>query len=304
MQAEPPLIDRPPDSPAPLAPSEPTDTPEFEIRAHRGWVAIDFQELMHYRELLYFFAWRDVKVRYKQTMLGAAWAIIQPVLNVIIQTVIFGTVAGFASKLPAELRARHIPYSLFNYAGILPWMLFATGCTGGGTSLMNQQNLLTKIYFPRLFVPTAVVGAALVDMAISFSVFFVLMACYGVVPSWTVIFIPLLVLLTAMAASGMAYLFSSLTVTYRDFRFLLPFMVSTWQFCSPVGYPLDPRRQWIRWLLRVNPMYGIINAYRSALLGQHWDFPALAMSIAEVAGILLFGMYYFKKTERRFADLA
>ncbi len=304
MQAEPPLIDQPSGSPSPLAPSEPTDTPEFEIRARHGWVAIDFHELMHYRELLYFLIWRDVKVRYKQTVLGAAWAIIQPVLNVIIQTVIFGTVAGFASKLPPELKSRQIPYSLFNYAGILPWMLFATGCSAGGTSLMNQQNLLTKIYFPRLFVPTCVVGAALVDMAISFAVFFVLMACYGVAPSWAVIFIPLLVLLTAMAASGMAYLFSSLTVTYRDFRFLLPFMVSTWQFCSPVGYPLDPRRQWIRWLLRVNPLYGIINAYRSALLGQHWDFTSLAMSIVEVAAILLFGMYYFKKMERRFADLA
>jgi lipopolysaccharide transport system permease protein len=305
MQAESPSIDPTTGSlGASLAPPELIDTPEFEIRARRGWVAIDFKELMHYRELLYFLIWRDVKVRYKQTVLGAAWAIIQPVLNVIIQTVIFGTVAGFASKLPQELKDRHIPYSLFNYAGILPWMLFATGCTGGGGSLVNQQNLLTKIYFPRLFVPTCVVGAALVDMAISFGVFFVMMAGYGVAPTWGIIFVPLLVLMTALAASGMAYLFSALTVTYRDFRFLIPFMVSTWQFCSPVGYPLDPHRQWIRWLLRLNPLYGIINGYRSALLGQHWDYPGLLMSIAEVACILFFGMFYFKKMERRFADLA
>ncbi len=304
IQAEPPLVDPTSKSASTQGPTEPEETPEFEIRARRGWVAIDFKELMNYRELLYFLIWRDVKVRYKQTVLGAGWAIIQPVMNVIIQTVIFGTVAGFASKLPEELKTRHIPYSLFNYAGILPWMLFATGCTAGGTSLMTQQNLLTKIYFPRLFVPTCVVGAALLDMAISFGVFFVMMACYGIVPPWTVISIPLLILLTALAASGMAYLLSALTVTYRDFRFLLPFMVSTWQFLSPVGYPLDPHRQWIRWLLRLNPLYGIINAYRSALLGQHWDYIGLAMSIGEVTVILLFGMYYFKKTERRFADLA
>jgi lipopolysaccharide transport system permease protein len=305
MQAESPLIDPPQSSPPAVAPPpEATDPQEFEIRARRGWVAIDFKELYFYRELLYFLVWRDVKVRYKQTVLGAAWAIIQPVLNVIIQTVIFGTVAGFASKLPQELKDRHIPYALFNYAGILPWMLFASGCTGGGGSLMNQQNLLTKIYFPRLFVPTCVVGAALVDMSISFGVFFVMMAAYGVHPTWEIVFVPGLVLMTALVASGMAYLFSALTVMYRDFRFLIPFMVSTWQFCSPVGYPLDPRRQWIRWLLRINPLYGIINAYRSALLGQHWDFAGLAMSIVEVAAILLFGMYYFKKMERRFADLA
>ncbi len=304
IQSEPPPIDMTSNPPSIQGPTEPDETPEFEIRARRGWVAIDFNELLHYRELLYFLIWRDVKVRYKQTVLGAAWAILQPVMNVIIQTVIFGTVAGFASKLPEELKARHIPYSLFNYAGILPWMLFATGCTAGGTSLMTQQNLLTKIYFPRLFVPTCVVGAAMLDMAISFGVFFFMMACYGVAPTWSIVSVPLLILLTALVSSGMAYLLSALTVTYRDFRFLLPFMVSTWQFLSPVGYPLDPHRVWIRWLLRLNPLYGIINGYRSALLGQHWDLPGLALAIVEVFTVLLFGMYYFKKTERRFADLA
>jgi homopolymeric O-antigen transport system permease protein len=307
MQADPPPVDPPPPSSttgSSTPPAASTESPEFEIRARQGWVAIDWKELLHYRELLYFLTWRDVKVRYKQTVLGIAWAVVQPVLNVIVQTVIFGTVAGFASRLPLELKARHIPYSLFNYAGILPWMLFAVGVSSGGLSLMNQQNLLTKIYFPRLFVPTSIIGAALVDMTVSFCVFFTLMMCYGVAPLWTIIFVPGLVLLTALAAMGMAYTMSSLTVTYRDFRFLLPFMVSTWQFLSPVGYPLDPHRQWIRWLLRINPMYGIINGYRSALLGQHWDFPALIISIVEVAGILLFGMYYFKKTERRFADIA
>ena len=272
--------------------------------ARSGWVAIDFKELLHYRELLYFLTWRDVKVRYKQTVLGFAWAIIQPVMTVIIQTVIFGTVAGFASRLPQELKDRQIPYALFNYAGVLAWTLFATGVSSGGTSLMNQQNLLTKIYFPRLFVPTLrgrgghggyvhFLGDVLhVD---------------GVLRGGTVVDGRLHSAagsVTALVAMGMAYVISSLTVTYRDFRFLLPFMVSTWRLCSPVGYPLDPHRQWIRWLLRLNPMYGIINAYRSALLEQHWDSPGWRFALVEVAAILLFGLYYFKKTERRFADIA
>lgn len=296
-----------PAEPSPSTPATepmPAEIPEFEIRPRRGWVAIDFKELLHYRELLYFLTWRDVKVRYKQTVLGFAWAILQPLMMVVIQTIIFGKVAGFDSRLPLELKVRHIPYSLFNYAGVLAWTLFATGVSSGGTSLMNQQNLLTKIYFPRLFVPTSVVAAAVVDTLISMAMFFVLMACDRIAPPWTIVFMPGLLLLTALASVGFAYTMASLTVTYRDFRFLLPFMVSTWQFVSPVGYPLDPKRQWIRWLLRLNPMYGIINAYRSALLKQHWDFPGLFMSIGEVAVILLFGLYYFKKTERRFADIA
>jgi len=280
------------------------ETMEFDIRPARGWVPIDFKELLHYRELLYFLTWRDVKVRYKQTVLGFAWAILQPVMNVIIQTVIFGKVADFASKLPPELKARQIPYALFTYAGILPWMLFAVGVGAGGTSLLNQQNLLTKVYFPRLFVPASVIGVAMVDTLISLGVFLVMMAWYHVAPVWSIISLPFLLLLTSLAAMGMAFTLSSMTVTYRDVRFLIPFMVSSWQLLSPVGYPIDPRRQWIRWLVRLNPMYGIINAFRSALLGQHWDFPALVVAIAEVTVILVFGLFYFKKTERRFADIA
>jgi lipopolysaccharide transport system permease protein len=286
----------------PVETAEPTA--EFEIRARPGWVAVDFKELFHYRELLYFLTWRDVKVRYKQTVLGFAWAILQPVMNMIVQTIIFGFVADFKDKMPPELIARNIPYALFNYAGILPWMLFAVGVGSGGNSLVNQQNLLTKVYFPRLFVPAAVIGAALVDAVVSLGMFLFLMLCYRIPPTWGIVFVPALMLLTALAATGMAFTLSSLTVTYRDFRFLIPFMVTTWQFISPVGYPLDPHRQWIRWLLDLNPMYGIINAFRSALLGQRWDLPGLGVAIVEVGAILIFGLYYFKKTERRFADIA
>jgi lipopolysaccharide transport system permease protein len=305
MQVTPPPPVQSPSTPPKADSSTPAEVPEFEIRARKGWVAIDFKELLHYRELLYFLTWRDVKVRYKQTVLGFAWAILQPVLNVIIQTLIFGMMLDCADKLPQEIKDRHIPYALFNYAGILPWMIFAVGVGSGGMSLMNQQNLLTKIYFPRLFVPTSVIGAALVDSMISFCVFFVLMGFSHIAPPWTIIFIPLLLLLTTFAALGMAYALSSLTIMYRDFRFLVPVALGLWQAASPVAYPLIPKTHlWLVWVLRINPMYGIIGGYRSALLGQHWDFLALAISVVEVAGILLFGLYYFKKTERRFADIA
>ncbi len=291
-------------------PAGEVDAPEFEIRSRRGWVAIDWKELFHYRELLYFLVWRDVKVRYKQTVLGFAWAIIQPVATMIIFGTIFGSVAGFDQKIPEELLLRHIPYNLFVYAGLLPWTLFAVGLSSGGTSLMNQQNLLTKVYFPRLFVPASVVGAAVVDTLISFGVFFILMAfaClrqHCAPPPWTIVFIIPLLLLTVLAAMAVSFALSALTVTYRDFRFLIPFIVQIWTFTSPVYYPsLHSGTPWKEWILRLNPMDGMINAYRSALLGQRWDLAGLAICIVEFAILLIFGLYYFKKTERRFADIA
>lgn len=295
-------------SPPPEPKSAPgPDIPEFEIRARRGWVAIDFKEIFHYRELLYFLTWRDVKIRYKQTVLGFAWAIIQPVLNVTIQTLIWGFLFNLADKVPVELKDWHIPYALFNYAGVLPWMLFAAGVQNGGTSLISQQNLLTKVYFPRLFVPTSVIGAAFVDAIVSLAVFFVMMAGFRVVPPVAIVTLPLMLLLTIVATTGVALTLSALTVTYRDFRFLIPFMVSTWGMISPVGYPIPitvVRHPILYWLLRLNPMYGIIEGFRSALIHQHWDIPALVIAIVESLGAMLFGMYYFKKTERRFADIA
>lgn len=277
---------------------------EYEIRPHRGWVGIDFAELCHYRELLYFLTWRDVKVRYKQTVLGAAWAIIQPLANMLIATAVFGHIADLAKNMPQELQDRHVPYCVFAYAGLLAWMFVSTGVSGGGMSLMNAQNLLTKIYFPRLFVPAAVIGAAMVDTLISFAVFFVIMAFYRVVPPWTIVFVPGLFVLTTLTTLGIAFALAALTITYRDFRFLVPFMVQVWMFISPAMYPLDSPTPWKHWALSLNPMFGIIRAYRSCLLGEHWDFPSLLIAIGETAVVLLFGLYYFKKTERRFADIA
>ncbi|MGD1278306.1 MAG: ABC transporter permease [Tepidisphaeraceae bacterium] len=287
----------------PPAPAEGT-IPEFEIRPRRGWVPIDFKELFHYRELLYFLIWRDVKVRYKQTLLGFAWAILQPLVTMVIATAVFGGLAGFSGRMSEELIARHVPYNLFVYAGLLPWMLFSVGISTGGTSLMNQQNLLTKVYFPRLFVPASVIGTALVDTAISFGVFFILMAFAHVAPPWTVVFVPLLLLLTTLATMGIAFVLSSLTVTYRDFRFILPFMMQCWMFLSPVYYPLTVKKAWEQALVQANPLYGLIEAFRSCLLGQHWKWKSLSISVLEIAVLLLVGLYYFKRTERRFADIA
>jgi lipopolysaccharide transport system permease protein len=280
------------------------DAPEIEIRRREGWIAIDWKELWTHRELLAFLIWRDVKVRYKQTILGFAWAILQPLVTMVIFTGIFGGLAGLSDKVPVELQAKHVPYKLFVYAGLLPWMLFSVGVATGGTSLTNQQNLLTKVYFPRLFVPTSVIGVALVDTLISFVVFFIIMLCSGMIPPLTTVFVIPLLLLTTLATMGIAYALSAMTVTYRDFRFLLPFIVQSWMFISPVAYPIPAKNSLVLWVLRFNPLYGIIGAYRSALLGQHWDLPALAIATVEVTGLLFFGLFYFRKTERRFADIA
>jgi len=274
---------------------------ERVIRARPGWISVDWDELWQFRELLYFLVWRDVKVRYKQTALGVAWAVLVPVFSMVIFTVIFGNFAHMKNDMP-----NGVNYSVWNFAALLPWTFFATALSLGGQSLVSQQQLLTKIYFPRLFVPTAVAGGALVDMAISYGVMAIIMAWYRVVPTWGVLtLLPLMVPL-CLASLGIAYMFSALTVTYRDFRFVLQFLVQAWMFVSPVIYPasfVPPRFQWIA---SFNPMYGIIDGFRSALLGRYqpWHPLNLSISIASSIALFVFGLFYFRKTERRFADIA
>lgn len=279
-------------------PAEETERglPLTVIEPRRGWISIDWKELWEYRELLYFLTWRDVKVRYKQTVLGVAWAVLQPVFSMVIFTVIFGTFA----KIPSD----GLPYAVFCYAGLLPWMFFANSVTQGGQSLVNQRHLLTKIYLPRLFVPTASIGAGLVDFAISFGVYAVILLIYGIVPSWQIIFLPLLVLLTVLAAMGFAYTLAALTVAYRDFRYVVPFMIQAMMYLSPVVYPVSIVPQQYHWLLALNPMAGIIDGYRSAILGRPWNFTTLGISVLVTLLLLMFGLFYFRKTERRFADIA
>jgi lipopolysaccharide transport system permease protein len=270
--------------------------PQTVILPRSGWMPIDWRELWEFRELLYFLVWRDIKVRYKQTVLGIAWAVLQPVLSMVVFTVIFGRFA----KIPSE----NLPYAVFVYAGLLPWMFFSNSVSHGGQSLVNQQYLLTKIYLPRLFLPTASIGVALVDLAISFGVYGVILALYGVMPSWQTVFVPLLVLLTAVAALGLSLLVSAMMVSYRDLRYVVQFMLQALMYVSPVVYPVSliPRRY--QWLLALNPMAGIIDGYRAAILGKPWNLTTLCVSTMTALGLFVFGLFYFRRTERRFADIA
>jgi lipopolysaccharide transport system permease protein len=248
------------------------------------------------RELLLFLVLRDVKVRYKQTVLGVLWAALQPLATMLIFTVIFGRFA----KIPSE----GFPYAIFVFAGLLPWTFFANAVSQASQSLINQQALLTKIYLPRLFVPGAAIGGGLVDLAISGMVFVGIMFYYSVAPGWGFIAVPVLVLLTGAAALGVGLSLAALTVTYRDFRYVVPFMIQSWLYISPVIYPVSVVPAKWQWALALNPMAGMIDAFRSALLGLPWNLTTLAVSSASAIVILVFGLFYFRKTERRFADVA
>ena len=271
------------------------ELPETVIRPTRGWIGYDWSELYRYRELLYFLVWRDFKVRYKQTVFGVAWAVLQPIFYTIVFTVIFGRLAG----IPSE----DFPYAVYVYAGLLPWTFFSMGVNLAGLSLVNQAHVLTKIYFPRVFVPTSSIGAGLVDLAISFVVYAGILLIYQQVPSWQVVFVPLLIVLTVMAALGFGYTLSALTVSYRDFRYVIPFMIQGMMFLSPVIYPVNIVGQRWHWLLGLNPMTGIIDGFRSAILGKPWNFTTLSISTAVTVVLFVFGLFYFRKVERRFADI-
>jgi lipopolysaccharide transport system permease protein len=276
----------------------PADSFELVIRPRSGWIGINWKELIAYRELLLFLIWRDISVRYKQTVLGSAWAILQPLLLMLMFTFIFGRVA----KIPVP---NDLPYPVFVFAGLIPWVLFSQGFAQSALSLVNQQHLLTKVYFPRLFVPTAAAAVFLVDLTFSLGIYALILVYYRVVPSWTIILLPFLVVLTLIATLSVGLTLSALTVFYRDFRHIVPFLQQIFLFFTPVIYPTSLiTRPLYRWILSVNPMFGIVTAYRSAILGIDWDLPCLAISTAAALGSFAFGMFYFRRTERRFADFA
>jgi lipopolysaccharide transport system permease protein len=269
---------------------------EVVLRPRTGWVAIDWRELYKHRELLLFLVLRDVKVRYKQTVLGVGWAVLQPIFMMLIFTLFFGRLA----KVPSM----DFPYPVFVYSGLLAWVFFSNAVTLAGLSLVNHQALLTKVYLPRIFVPAAHVGGALIDLGISFVVFLLLMAAYGYTPGAGIVAVPLLIVLTVAAALGAGLTLAALTVTYRDFRYLQQFLLQIWMFLSFVIYPvseLSPRAQMVASL---NPLTGIIEGYRAAFLGVEWNWTSLLISTVITALMLLFGLFYFRKTERRFADIA
>jgi lipopolysaccharide transport system permease protein len=280
------------------------DAPEMIIRPRKGWIGIDWKELWRFRELMFFLVWRDVKVRYKQAALGFAWAIFVPLLMVTIYTFIFGRAGGMSQFIPPELQ-KPGGYSVYIFAGIIPWLMISQAITVGGMSLVNQQNLLNKIYLPRLFIPSAVIGGGLVDMAISLCVFAGLMLVVGVAPDWTIVFLPLLVLLTMMTGLAMALSLAALTVTYRDVRFVIPFLVQILMLISAVAFPSRVLREggvpWMKW---ANPIAGVIDGWRAAMFrGVDLHVGHFVYSVVCILALFVWGLFYFRKTERRFADI-
>ena len=273
-----------------------TTLPVLVLRPSRGFLKLNLRDLWEYRELLGFLVWRDIKVRYKQTALGAAWAILQPLLTMLVFSVFFGRLA----KVPSD----GIPYPVFAFAALLPWQLFAYALTESGNSLVSNQNLITKVYFPRLVIPIAAVLAGLVDFAIAFAVLFALMFCYRIVPTWAVALLPLFLLLAVTTALAVGLWLSALNVKYRDVRYTLPFLIQFWMFATPVAYPSSLVPEPWRALYGLNPMAGVVEGFRWALLGKAQGPGVLLwVSFAAVLVLLIGGLRYFRKTEATFADV-
>ena len=269
--------------------------PLVRIRPSAKWIGLDLVSFWSYRELLYFLTWRDVKVRYKQTLLGALWAIIQPLFAMAIFTLFFGKLAGVPSD--------GIPYPIFAYAGLLPWMFFSNAVTNSGNSLVGSANLITKVYFPRMIIPAAAVGAGLVDFAIALLIMVALMIYYGVVPTWNLAMFPILIVLTMLLALGVGMWMSALNVKYRDVRHALPFLIQLWMFATPIVYPASLVPAKWRLLFALNPLTGIIEGYRCALFGKSFDWAALSTSATITLGVLVYSAYSFRRMEKSFADV-
>lgn len=269
--------------------------PLVVIQPSKKWNLLSLKDIWAYRELLFFLTWRDVKVRYKQTALGAAWAILQPLFMMLIFTIFFGRLAGVGSS--------GIPYPLFALAGLVPWTFFANAITASGNSLVGSAHLITKVYFPRLIVPAAAMLAGLVDFVLAFLLLCLLMIYYRVGLTVQILFLPVLILLTALFSLGVGTWMSALNVKYRDVRFALPFLIQLWLFVSSVIVPSSSVPPKWRWLLMLNPMSGIIEGYRSALFGLPFDWPALSVATVLTLLVLLYAIYAFSRVERSFADI-
>ena len=270
--------------------------PTLIIRPSQGWVSLRLKELWEYRELLYFLTWRDIKVRYKQTALGAAWAIIQPFFAMVVFSVFFGRLA----KIPSD----GLPYPIFVYCALLPWQLFAHALTESSNSLVANERLITKVYFPRLVVPLSTVLAGLLDFAIAFLVLIGMLGYYGIVPTVAVFTLPLFLLLAVMTALGVGLWLSALNVQYRDVRYTIPFLTQFWLFATPVAYPSSLVPEPWRALYGLNPMAGVVEGFRWALLGtSQGPGMLLVVSVVVVIGLLAGGLFYFRRMEKTFADL-
>jgi homopolymeric O-antigen transport system permease protein len=289
-------------SPGAARTEAPPEISRILIQPSRGWSSLGLREIWVYRELLYFLVWRDVKIRYKQTVLGAAWAVLQPLLTMLVFTVFFGGLAKVGSD--------GLPYPLFSFAGLLPWTFFAQGLNQSSNSIVGSSGLITKVYFPRLVIPISSVLAGVVDFAVAFVVLIGMMAYYGIWPGSAVLWLPALLLLATVAALGVGLWLSALSVEYRDVRFVVPFFIQLWLFVTPVIYPASKvvaklsERGLPTWLYGLNPMAGVVEGFRWALLGRGSLHPTVLAASTLVALLLLIsGAFYFRRMERGFADV-
>jgi lipopolysaccharide transport system permease protein len=273
-------------------------TTEFTLRIEptRGFFKLDLAAVWEYRELLYFLVWRDVKVRYKQTIIGAAWAVLQPLMTMMIFTVIFGNFANMPSD--------GLPYSIFAYTALMPWNYFSQAISRGGMSLVGEANLIVKVYFPRLIIPIASVVSPLIDFLMSFLVLIVMVVWFGIVPGWNLLWLPIFLLLAVMTGLAVVLWLSPLNVRYRDVGHTIPFLTQFWLYASPVAYPVSLVPEKWRLLYSLNPMVGVIEGFRWTLLGTEAPaFAVIAVSAAMVVVLLLGGVVFFKRMERTFADV-
>jgi len=268
----------------------------IRIERTQGWLSLKLRDLWEHRELLYFLVWRDVKIRYKQTALGAAWAVLQPLVTMVIFTVIFSTLANVSSE--------GLPYPIFAFTALLPWNYFAGALSRATTSVVGNAQLVSKVYFPRLIIPLSAVVSGIVDFAIGFGVLLGMMWWYKIVPAWGLITLPIFLILATLTALGVGLWLSALNTRYRDVSHLIPFLIQCWMYASPVAYPVSLIPDKWRLLYSLNPMVGVIEGFRWGLLGQaHPDFSVMAVSTVVVIAIVLGGIVFFKRMERTFADV-
>jgi lipopolysaccharide transport system permease protein len=278
------------------APGQAEAVPVLRIEPSTGWVSLKLHELWEYRELLYFLVWRDVKVRYKQTALGAAWAVIQPFLTMVVFSVFFGKLA----RMPSD----GIPYPLFSFAALVPWTFFANGLSKGSNSLVVSANLIRKVYFPRLAVPIASVLGGVVDFVLAFTVLLGMLLWYDRVPTVNFLWLPLFLLLAVVTSLGVALWLSALNVRFRDVHYILPFLTQIWLFLTPIAYPSSLLPESWRTVYGINPMAGVVEGFRWALLGTATaPGPIIAVSVLAALGLLVSGGLYFRRMEKTFADV-
>jgi lipopolysaccharide transport system permease protein len=266
------------------------------IKPSNGWMPLKLGEFWEYRELLYFLVWRDIKVRYKQTILGASWAILQPLLTMVIFSIFFGRLA----RVPSD----GIPYPIFSYAALVPWTFFSNGVTQSANSLVSNSNMLKKIYFPRLTMPVGSILAGLVDLLLAFVVLIVMMVFYNRFPTVNIVWLPFLLLIALITALGVGFWLSALNVQFRDVRYIVPFLTQLWMFITPIAYPSSLLAEPWRTLYGINPMAGVVEGFRWALLGTD-TAPGPIILVSSIVALVLFisGMYYFRKMESTFADV-